>query len=475
MSEKKWYQKFIGDKAFYQMVLLVAVPIIIQNGITNFVGLLDNIMVGRVGTEQMSGVAIVNQLMMVFNISIFGAISGAGIFGAQFFGCKDYKGVRNTFRFKIYACMALLLIGILIFAFWGDELILLYLHGEEQNAAALLAALGYAKDYLWVMLLGLLPFGVEQIYSSTLRECGETVVPMVAGIAAVLINLVLNTILIFGLLGAPALGVVGAAVATVISRYIQAVIVVAWTHRNVEKLPFIEGAYQTLKIPGHLVGNILKKGLPLMFNEILWSMGMAMLMQCYSVRGLDAVAALNISSTITNLFNVVFIAMGSALSIVVGQLLGAGKLEEATEADIRLITLTVFSCLVMGSLLVVCAPLFPMLYNTSQEVKDLATAFMRVAAVCMPLHGFMHATYFTLRSGGKTVITFLFDSAFVWGMNIPVAFCLSRFTNLSVVPLYLICQLVDLIKCVVGLILVKKGIWLNNLVGNKTEMESNFQ
>ncbi len=464
MSEKKWYRKFIGDKAFYRMVLLVAVPIIIQNGITNFVGLLDNIMVGRVGTEQMSGVAIVNQLMMVFNISIFGAISGAGIFGAQFFGCKDHKGVRHTFRFKIYACMALVVIGILIFSLWGRELILLYLHGEEQNEALLQAALGYAWDYLLVMLWGLLPFGVEQIYSSTLRECGETVVPMKAGVAAVFINLVLNTILIFGFLGMPALGVVGAAIGTVVSRYIQATIVVVWTHKNVQKLPFIEGAYGTLKIPGHLVGKILKKGTPLMFNEILWSMGMAMLMQCYSVRGLDAVAALNISSTITNLFNVVFIAMGSALSIVVGQLLGAGKLEEATEADTRLITLTVLSCVVMGGLLVLCAPLFPMLYNTSREVKDLATSFMRVSAVCMPLHGFMHATYFTLRSGGKTVITFLFDSAFMWGVNIPVAFCLSRFTDMPVVPLYLTCQLVDLVKCVVGLILVKKGIWLNNLV-----------
>lgn len=467
MSSKKWYHKFVGDKAFYKMVLLIAVPMIIQNGITNFVGLLDNIMVGRVGTEQMSGVAIVNQLMMVFNISIFGAISGAGIFGAQFFGCQDHKGVRNTFRFKIFACLGLVLLGILIFALWGEELIMLYLHGEEQNEAALQAALKYGKDYLRVMLIGLLPFGVEQIYSSTLRECGETMVPMKAGVAAVLINLVLNAILIFGYLGFPALGVVGAAIATVISRYIQTAIVIVWTHRNAEKLPFIQGAYKSLKIPGHLVGNILKKGVPLMLNEIMWATGMATLMQCYSVRGLDVVAGLNISSTITNLFNVVFIAMGSALSIVVGQLLGAGKLEEAKEADYRLITLTVFSCLVMGGLLVLFAPLFPMLYNTTEEVRSLATVFMRVSAVCMPLHGFMHATYFTLRSGGKTVITFLFDSAFVWCINIPVAFILSRFTGVPIVPLYLICQLVDLVKCMVGLILVKKGIWLNVLVGEK--------
>ncbi len=468
--EKKWYQKLIGDRAFYKTVLMIAVPIIIQNGITNFVGLLDNIMVGQVGTEEMSGVAIVNQLMMVFNISIFGAISGAGIFGAQFFGCKDHKGVRDTFRFKIYACLGIVLAGILIFLLWGEELILLYLHGEAENEVALQATLEYGKSYLKVMLFGLLPFGVEQIYSSTLRECGETVVPMKAGIAAVLINLVLNVILIFGYLGFPAMGVVGAAIATVISRYVQTMIVIVWTHRNVAKMPFVEGAYKSLRIPGQLVGNIVKKGVPLMLNEILWSVGMATLMQCYSVRGLDTVAGLNISSTITNLFNVVFIAMGSSIAIVVGQLLGAGKLKEAQEADTKLIVLTVFSCFVMGGLLVLVAPLFPMLYDTTDAVRDLATSFMRISACCMFMHGFMHSTYFTLRSGGKTVITFLFDSAFMWCVNIPVAFVLSRYTGVPIIPLYLICQLVDIVKCVVGFVLVKKGIWLNNLVNdNKGE------
>lgn len=464
--KKKWYGKFIGDKAFYKMVLLVAVPIMVQNGITNFVGLLDNIMVGRVGTEQMSGVAIVNQLMMVFNISIFGAISGAGIFSAQFFGCKDHKGVRHTFRFKIYACLTLVLLGLLIFGFLGEELILLYLHGEEQNMWSLQAALGYGKQYLKVMMIGLLPFGVEQIYSSTLRECGETVVPMKAGVAAVLVNLVLNAVLIFGMFGFPALGVVGAAIATVISRYVQVAIVVIWTHKHAKELPFIQGAYESMKIPGHLVGNILKKGTPLMLNEILWSMGMATMMQCYSMRGLDAVAGMNISSTISNLFNVVFIAMGSVLSIVVGQLLGAGKLEEAKDTDAKLIVFTVMSCVVMGSLMILFAPLFPQLYNTTDGVKKLATSFIRVAAACMPLAGFMHATYFTLRSGGKTVITFLFDSAFVWCVNIPIAYCLSHFTDIPVVRLYLICLLTDIIKCVVGFVLVKKGIWLNVLVGD---------
>ena len=324
LQKNNIWRKLAGDRAFYKMVLGVAVPIMIQNGITNFVGLLDNIMVGRIGTEQMSGIAIVNQLLLVFNLAIFGAISGVGIFGAQFYGCKNHKGVQQAFRCKIYICAAIVLLGILILAGGGEQLILLYLHGEESGNA-LQVTLGYGKEYLWVMLIGLVPFGIEEIYASTLRECGETRIPMIAGVAAVCVNLIFNYILIFGKFGAPQLGVVGAAIATVISRYVQAAIVVVWTHTHAEKMPFIVGVYKEFKIPSQLACNILKKGMPLMINEILWALGMATLTQCYSMRGLDAVAALNISTTISNLFSVIYMAMGSAISIIVGQLLGPAK------------------------------------------------------------------------------------------------------------------------------------------------------
>ena len=456
-------KKLIGDKAFYKMVLFVAVPIMVQNAITNFVGLLDNIMVGRVGTEQMSGVAIVNQLLMIYNLSIFGAISGAGIFGAQFFGCKDHKGVRHIFRFKVYACLLITIIGAAILYFSGENLIMLYLH-DEGGGQSLEAALHYGKQYLIVMIFGLLPFGVEQVYTSTLRECGETVVPMKAGVAAVLINCVLNFVLIFGYLGFPKMGVIGAALATCIARYIQAAIVIVWTHSHAEQVPFIQGVYTSPRIPLGLCQKVIVRGTPLIVYEILWAVGMASLMQCYSVRGLDAVAALNISTTITNLFNIVFMAMGSAISIIVGQLLGAGKLEEAKDTDTKLIAFSVSSCAVLGSIMYACAPLFPALYNTSDSVRDLAASFMRVAALTMPIHSFAHASYFTLRSGGKTFITFLFDSVFLWCVNFTTAYVLSRYTAMPIVTLYFICQFEDIIKCIIGFILLKKGIWLNNLV-----------
>ena len=456
--------KFIGDKKFYGRVLKVAVPIMIQNGISNFVSLLDNIMIGQVGTEKMSGVAIVNQLMFVLYLGLFGALAGPGIYGAQFFGSGNHEGVRHSFRYKMYISLLLVFIGILVFLTCGESLMTLYLSEEVETAQSADMVLKYGHDYLLVMLIGLIPFAIEEVYASTLRECGQTKVPMVAGLVAVAVNLCLNYVLIFGKFGFPELGVTGAAIATVISRFVQAIVVIVWTHRNTIKMKFAVGLYKSLKIPEELVGKITVKGLPLMMNELLWSAGMAVLNQCYSRRGLDAVAGLNIASTFNNLFNVVFIAMGSAVAILVGQLLGAGELEEARDTDTKLITFSVGSSLLLGIVLFILARVFPELYNSEDSVKELACGFIRISAVCMPLYAFMHASYFTLRTGGKTFVTFLFDSVFLWGISIPTAFIISRFTGMEVLMMFFCIQMIDLIKCIIGFILVKKGIWLQNLV-----------
>ena len=320
---KNFRKKFIGDKAFYMMELGIAVPIMIQNGITNFVNLLDNIMVGRLGTEQMSGVSIVNQLMFVYNICIFGGVSGAGIFTAQYFGQKDVEGIRHTFRFKLWMTLVLTVGAILLFLFFDDTLINLYLSGSSDGGD-LLATLEYGKQYLRIMIFSLPAFMVLQVYASTLRECGETVVPMKAGMAAVLVNLVFNYLLIYGKFGFPELGVAGAAIATTMSRYIEVAIVILWTHGHAEIHTFVNHLYSSLTLPVSTAKKIFIKGMPLIVNEALWSAGMAMLTQCYSVRGLNVVAGLNIANTGNNVVNVVFLALGNSVAIVVGQLLGAG-------------------------------------------------------------------------------------------------------------------------------------------------------
>lgn len=459
-------KKYIGNKNFYMMVLAIAVPIMIQNGITNFVGLLDNVMVGQIGTEQMSGVAIANQLMFVFNICIFGAVSGAGIFSAQFFGCGDHKGARDAFRIKLLICGFVTLIGILLFLFSGEALIDLYL-AKDGDPEEIKATLFYAKEYLDIMLWGMIPFALAQAYTSSLRENGETVLPMKAGVVAVLVNLVFNYLLIFGQFGCPRMGAAGAAIATVLSRFVELAITVVWTHVHHTKQQFIVGVYKQFHIPGKLFLDVLKKGTPLTLNEALWSIGQTILFQCYAYRGLHVIGALNISSTISNLFNVVFISMGSAIAIILGQKLGCGKLEEAKSDSGKLIAFSLFCSIVLGVIMSVFSPLFPQIYNTTDDVRSLAASCIIVAAICMPLNAITNASYFTLRSGGKTGITFLFDCGFVWILSIPAAFLMSRYTSIPIIPLYFCCQFLDILKCIIGLIMVHKGIWLQNIVQKK--------
>ena len=266
-------EKFIGDRAFYKQVLSLAIPIMIQNGITNFVNMLDNIMIGSVGTTQMTGVAISNQLIFVFNLCIFGAISGAGIFTAQYYGKGDYEGVRYTFRFKVIISTLITLLGVIVLFFWGEPLSKLYLTGEG-TAQEIKSSLEFSRQYILIMFIGLLPYALSQCYSGTLRESGQATVPMIAGVCAVFVNLTLNYILIYGKLGMPALGVSGAAIATVTSRFAELFIVSMWTHLNPAKNKFIVGAYKSFKMPIVLVNDPFAESAAILARSNLLSMSM---------------------------------------------------------------------------------------------------------------------------------------------------------------------------------------------------------
>ncbi len=460
----------VGDRAFYKRIIAILIPIVIQNTFTNAVSLVDNVMVGRIGEIEMSAVAIVNQLLFVFNLCIFGGLSGIGIFTAQFAGAKDSAGVRRTIRAKNYLSLAMLILGLIIFIAIPVPLLRLYV-AEDTSPADAELMLTHALDYLYIMLIGFAPFAIAQVYGSTLREEGETTLPMIGGVVAILVNLMLNYILIFGNEGlsflpfAP-MGVAGAAVATVISRFVEMIMLVVITHTKKNKYPYFIGVYRTAKIPLGLCSDMLKKGSPLLINEFLWSFGMAVLLQCYSVRGLECVTAANISSTVLNLFNVVCFSMGSAIAIILGQYLGADEIDEAKDSVWKLFALSVASCLVMGTAMALCSGIIPKFYEASETTRELAASMLLIVSCTMPIFAFAHAVYFTLRSGGKTLLTFIFDCGFTWGVTIPFAFISAHYTSMSILTLYLCVQLLDLTKCIVGYILIKKGIWINRLISD---------
>ena len=457
-------KKYFGDRAFYTYALSLALPMIIQNLITNFVSMLDNIMVGQVGTMQMSGVSIINQFVFVFNITVFGAVSGASIFGTQFYGKGDYEGQRYSMRFRLILSALMIVIFALVLMIFETPLINLFL-SKDDSPEAIAATLGYGKDYLHVIVWSFIPFGIGQAYSSVVREIGETKIPMIGSLAAIGINLVLDYGLIFGKLGMPCMGVAGAALATVIAKCIEAAVVIVWAHTHKEKNQYIRGLYKSFYVPPKLAREMFIKGCPLLANEFLWSFGMSVIAQCYSVRGIDVVAARNIASTLTNLFNVVFVQMGGCLGLMVGLKLGEGDLTGARDTDNKMIMLSLVLTLILTVLMVPFAFFFPSIYNTEENVKSLATYFILISAIAMPIWSYTNSAYFTLRSGGKTGVTFAFDFGFTWFIMIPLAFILTNFTGMDIHGVFAIVTMSELIKVVIGYFMVKSDMWVENIVG----------
>ncbi len=457
-------QKYIGDKSFYKHLMVILLPMVVQQGISSFVSLLDNVMVGKLGTEAISGVAIVNQLVFVFNLTLFGGLAGVSIFGAQFFGVSDFKGMKHTFRVKSYFGIALTVIAIVVFALFGTNLISLYLN--DSDSGDLVLTLSEALKYLKISLWGLIPFAVVQIYTSSVRETGETVIPMQASVIAILLNLVLNYVFIFGKLGCPAMGVSGAALATVISRFAEMIYLLIRVHHRLDKFAFLKGAFQSGYVPLTLLKSIVKTGTPLLCNEVLWSLGMAMISQAYSTLGLNVVAATNITSTVWNFFCIIMFAMGNAVAIIIGQELGAGEIEKAKSDNKKLVFFTVVTHILIGVLIIATAKFVPYIYNTSDEVRAMTTKLLIIAGSELPIEAYIHVTYFTIRSGGKTFITFLFDCCFTCLVALPLVTCLCHFTDLDITAIYFCASYVNVIKLVIGIIMLKSGFWAKNIIKN---------
>ncbi|MCR5847336.1 MAG: MATE family efflux transporter [Lachnospiraceae bacterium] len=454
----------IIDKDLFKKTLLLAVPIMIQNGIGNAVGLVDNIMVGSQGTEAIVAVSVSGQLMFVFWLLLFGAMSGPGIFGAQYYGNGDIRGVQDIFRIKMWGAIICTVLGVLVFLNLDTFLIGLYMKGQTEEGIDPALTMSLAKEYLRIMVIGIPFITVTQVYATSLRETDESFKPMIAGVISVFTDVIFNYLLIFGHFGFPKLGVAGAAYATVIARITEFFVLVVWAHLRRKKHVFLKGIYSSFKINSKIISPVLKKSIPIMLNEFLWAGAIAFMTQCYSVRGLDVLAGINISNAICNLLNVVFIALGNAVGIVIGQMLGAMEFEKAKKSSVTLMWFTAIVCLVLTAILIGVSWWFPTLYDTSDSTKHMATLFIIITACFFPLQGFLNSLYFTLRSGGKTIVTFIFDSVFSWTVCASCAYILAHFTNLNIFGIYIAVQSMDIIKVIIGYIMIKKGIWISNLV-----------
>lgn len=457
-------KKFFGDKKFYKMLLVILLPILLQQFITQFVNMIDNIMVGRVGNDEMIGVSLANQLLFVLMLGIFGAMSGASIFGSQFFGAQDKEGYQESFRFKWLIGLILIAIGCAILFPLSDELIGAFIKGVEGEYSNGERVLEVGKEYLYIMIIGFLPFLIKEIYASSLREQRETLFPMICGVVAIFTNLVLDWAMIFGHLGFKEMGVIGAAWATVIARVVEMLMIVLYTHFRIRKYVFLQGVYKKLYVSFKNIRKFLAKTFPLMGNEILWSIGMTMVVNCLSIRGLDVIGAINIRNTVTNVFIVTGNSVGAASGIILGNLIGAGKSEEAHATSYKLISSAILISLVLTLFEFLLSYVIPEIFNTSEEIIASAERLIRASSILLPIFVFNTTCYFILRCGGKMLLTFGFDAMYIWAVRIPIAFILAKYTNIDIVLLCLCVEGADILKTFVGYILVDKGIWLKKLV-----------
>ncbi len=460
-------KRYLPDKRFLRTILSIALPMMIQNTFTNLIGLVNNITVGRLGTEQLAGVAVANQLVSIYIMCIWGVMSGAEIFGAQFHGKNDMENLRNTFRFMILTGVTVALIAAVLFLSFGEQFVKLYIYSDSEGSDTAMA-LREGTRYLRMLVISFLPLALNMGYTSILRVNEQNTVPMFSSIAGVLSCLAVNFLLI------PKIGMIGAALATISSRVLEALINIIWCHTHTDRLQFIKGAFRTLRVPKELAKQIFITGLPLTMNETIWQIGVATITQCYSYRGLSTVAAVNIASTVQFLTSVSIFALGAAVGVVMGNLLGSGDRKGAEEASRQLLGFSVVIGIGVAVLLLILCPFVPVLYpNLSSEVHFIAKWLIWGEAFNAVLNSFYNAAYYIIRSGGKTVTTFIFDSGFIWGVSVVAAVVIAYFTTIPIIPFYWIEKALDILKCIIVYILVKKGSWIQILSGaeEKTVLE----
>ena len=449
----KYFKKTIQDKKFIKATLAIAIPLMFQQLIVSSVNLIDNLMVGQLGDVALSAVSNANRFYMIVLYGINGLIAACIIYLSQFKGANDDKRMKETFRFSIVSSYVLCLLFFIIAYLFPEKIIGFFISDSDVIKAG--------SDYLRIACLTYIPTVLSLCISASLRALGETKIPLYISVVSVLSNTFLNYCLIFGNFGLPALGVRGAAIATLCARIIEVVIYLIVIKKI--DMPFKTKIKDIFKFEKDLAKHIVVKALPLCMNEILFSFGMSTLLKCYAHRGLVVNTAYGMAATISDMFFVLFAGMATATTVMVGTPLGANKLEEAKENGYKLICLSMMISVVFLILMFMSAELIPYLYNVSIEAKDLSKDFLRVMAMCFVLYMYNTESFFILRAGGDTKSTLLFDSCFMWFFNIPLVAALSYLTDINVLIVYFLGQFTDLPKAFIATYFIKKEKWVRNL------------
>ena len=443
----------LKDKEFLKKFINVSLPVMIHALILFIVNFTDNVMISSVSNEAVSSVYAVNQATYILMIAAYGVIIGAGVYIQQFNGAKDTKNLKQAFCYKAAIMLIFMAVAITLYYLFGHNLVYWYCQSDSNSEIIY----GLGKEYLYLIILSYIPFCLSLIYTTTVREIGHTKYALIAGASAFISNVILNAIFIYGF----NMGVVGAALGTVIARVIELVVIVFICHKK--KFYFCDKFIKTFYIDKKLAVSITKKGLVFLLNELFWVIGMTLLSLAYAQRE-DVLSSLSVVNSIGNIFNILFQGLSIGIGVMVGSYLGEGNFDAAKDYAKKVYWLGFLTSIVLGVLIIILSPVIPHIFKEVTPEQKVVASEMLVAYGFLMWGSCLYCCcYVTLKTGGEAVVTFLLDSGLMWLIAVPLAWFLVKFTDLSLLYVYTIITGIDILKFIISYSFVRKNKWLNNL------------
>ncbi|QSH92682.1 MATE family efflux transporter [Treponema medium] len=442
------------DKNFLRTLFTIALPIMLQNFLSAFVNILDTVMIGKIGTIELAAVGLGNQLFFLLNLILYGVGSGSMVFTAQFWGKKDFKGLQKTFGISIMVAASFGILFTVCCVSMPEQILSLYTKDS--------AVIEIGVQYLRLSALCFIPFALNFMLMITLRSIEQVKVAVSATLVSLVVNIVLNAVLIFGLFGAPALGVRGAAIATVAARCVELCII--FTVTKYRKYPVL-GTFKThfsfdpkfLKVYFLIV-------LPVLLNESLWSFGITFHHKIFASINTFSYAAFNITNTISQLTWVIFIGFGNGVSVLIGKKIGERHDSEARQYASKILLFIPVVAMFIGAALIPISYLVPFIFNVEPIVLATIKTLFIVLACCYPFKACnMCILIGMMRAGGDTRFGMICDTFIMWLIAIPLAYFISVYTAFSPWVIYMSLFSEEPLKLLLGLWRIKSGKWLHSV------------
>lgn len=455
---------FFRDREYFRLLVRFAVPIALQNFVTSSLNMVAVIMIGQLGETSVAAVGLANQVWFLLNLVVFGVVSGAAMFVAQLWGKRDIANIRRVLGLTVKLGLAAALFFWSLATFLPGTVLKLY----TEDAAVIALGSQFLRIFSWSYVF----YTISAVYYAALRSTGNVRLPMAVSMAALGLDILLAYPLIFGVkaIGLPAMGVSGVAIAGLVARVLECLVVLIVVYRDRES-PVAATMKNLLEIDLQFTAKVLKPVLPVIANETLWSLGITTYNAIYGHIGTDAVAAINIVSTIDQMAFVVFLGLGTATSIMVGNLIGEGQKDKAFTYAGRSLLLQSTGAMLMGILVYLFAGNIFQFYKVAPEVIADARMILTVLALGMWIRASNHVIVIgILRSGGDTRFSLILDGLVIWLVGVPVTAAGAFLFGLPIYLVYALTLSEEATKFTFGLWRYFSKRWINDLTQRVSEI-----